>query len=94
MKCILKRGSLRLRRPNGARDQFVLAATDLRDGPAKQEIWHGDAIAETAVETESSCRGIAWWWTQSRSNPSPRPNSPLTGKLTGNFSISRAFGRS
>ena len=61
MKCILKRGSLRLRRPNGARDQFVLAATDLRDGPAKQEIWHGDAIAETAVETESSCRRIAWW---------------------------------
>src|SRR5262245_803648 len=27
----------------------------------------------------------AWWRTQSKSNPSPLPNSLLTGKLTGNY---------
>jgi hypothetical protein len=26
-----------------------------------------------------------WWRTQSKSNPSPLPNSLLTGKLTGNY---------
>ena len=29
--------------------------------------------------------GTAWWRTQSKSNPSPPPNSLLTGKSTGNF---------
>src|SRR5262245_53157507 len=30
-------------------------------------------------------RRTAWWRAQSKSNPSPRPNSLLTGKRTGNF---------
>ena len=30
--------------------------------------------------------GTAWWRTQSQSNPSPLPNSLLTGKRTGNSS--------
>ena len=38
----------------------------------------------------------AWWRTQSPSNPSPAPNSLLTGKLTGNFAksgLTRRFSR-
>jgi hypothetical protein len=27
----------------------------------------------------------AWWWAQSDANPSPCPDSLLTGKFTGNF---------
>src|SRR6188768_364805 len=35
----------------------------------------------------------AWWRTQSRTNRSPQQNSLLTGKNTGNFSVSTRFGR-
>ena len=45
--------------------------------------------------TVSSYRS-AWWWMQSPSNPSQRPNSLLTGKLTGNFAesgLARRFSR-
>jgi hypothetical protein len=38
----------------------------------------------TASETLGT-KWTAWWRTQSLSNPSPRPYSVLTGKLTGNF---------
>ena len=35
---------------------------------------------------DSRTQGSRFWWqTQSDSNPSPLPNSLLTGKLTGNF---------
>src|SRR5512143_3526788 len=30
-------------------------------------------------------RRTTWWRTQSDSNPSPRPNSRLSGKITGNL---------
>src|SRR4029078_7532791 len=33
-------------------------------------------------------RRNAWWWTQSKSNASPLPNSLQTGKRTGNFAKS------
>jgi hypothetical protein len=32
-----------------------------------------------------------WWRTQSQSNPSPLPNSLLTGKRTGNFVKTTSF---
>ena len=44
----------------------------------------------TASETFTT-NWIAWWRTQSDSNPSPLPISLLTGKLTGNFVKSAHF---
>ena len=40
-----------------------------------------------------SRRRTAWWRTQSQSNPSPLPNSLLTGKITGNFVETARFVR-
>src|SRR5215831_13460268 len=49
----------------------------------------GDAVVRRRPDVAElkACflQGQRWWRTQSKSNPSPLPNSLLTGKLTGNF---------
>ena len=51
-----------------------------------------DLLADTAMlarheagDGANSAKRESWLWTQSLSNRSPRPNSLLTGKLTGNI---------
>ena len=56
-------------------------STEPRKRPAKLGLFVRDR--ETPVRNWN-----AWWWTQPGSNPSPNPNSLLTGKLTGNFADS------
>jgi hypothetical protein len=44
----------------------------------------GEGASRTPPGNLHNCES-AWWRTQLQSNPSPLPNSLLTGKLTGNF---------